>query len=517
MDAKENKECLKDLRQTDPRDDKTRIEQTKGGLLRDSYCWILDHADFQRWRDDPTCQLLWIKGDAGKGKTMLLCGIIDEMEKLAAYRLTYFFCQATEAALRGATGVLRGLIYLLIVQQPCLISYVREKYDHAGKQLFEDRNAWPALSGMLTAILNDPGLDNAVLIIDALDECVDELPRLLNFIAEVSSLCRARWIVSSRNWPSIEEKLGNTTQNVRLSLELNESSISTAVQTYIRYKVRLLAQQKRYDSATRDAVEQHLVSSANGTFLWVALVCQELADSKVRKRHTLAKLKSFPPGLDSLYQRMLEHICNSIDADLCKQILAVVSVSYRPITLIELRYLVEPLGTCDDNDVEETIGSCGSLLTLRQGVIYLVHQSVKEFLVTKQFDKIFPCGIEGVHRSVSFRSLKVMSETLRRDIYGLHNPCLHIQGIRAPNPDPLAAVAYSCVYWADHIYNSSSDSKAMQEDVLQDGGAIHTFFKEKYIYWLEALSLLGSISKGVVAIQKLDSLLVGLNSLTASE
>ncbi|KAH7113468.1 hypothetical protein B0J13DRAFT_460790, partial [Dactylonectria estremocensis] len=48
-----DKQCLKDLRETDPRDDKTRIQDTKGGLLRDSYRWILDHDDFRRWRDDP--------------------------------------------------------------------------------------------------------------------------------------------------------------------------------------------------------------------------------------------------------------------------------------------------------------------------------------------------------------------------------------------------------------------------------------------------------------------------------
>ncbi|KAH6889391.1 hypothetical protein B0T10DRAFT_572778 [Thelonectria olida] len=40
--------CIADLRLTDPRDDKTRIEQTKGGLLKDSYCWILDNDDFQQ-------------------------------------------------------------------------------------------------------------------------------------------------------------------------------------------------------------------------------------------------------------------------------------------------------------------------------------------------------------------------------------------------------------------------------------------------------------------------------------
>ncbi|KAK1968393.1 hypothetical protein LY78DRAFT_679393 [Colletotrichum sublineola] len=46
------RELLRDLRVSDPRDDKIRIERTKGGLLRDSFRWVLDHDDFRRWQDD---------------------------------------------------------------------------------------------------------------------------------------------------------------------------------------------------------------------------------------------------------------------------------------------------------------------------------------------------------------------------------------------------------------------------------------------------------------------------------
>jgi hypothetical protein len=41
--------CVQDIRQTDPRDDKKRIEETKGGLLADSYRWVLDNTTFQQW------------------------------------------------------------------------------------------------------------------------------------------------------------------------------------------------------------------------------------------------------------------------------------------------------------------------------------------------------------------------------------------------------------------------------------------------------------------------------------
>uniref|UniRef100_A0A8H7K3B4 Uncharacterized protein n=1 Tax=Bionectria ochroleuca TaxID=29856 RepID=A0A8H7K3B4_BIOOC len=43
-----DKQYLKDLCKTDPRDNKMRIQDTKGSLLQDSYRWILDNNDFQR-------------------------------------------------------------------------------------------------------------------------------------------------------------------------------------------------------------------------------------------------------------------------------------------------------------------------------------------------------------------------------------------------------------------------------------------------------------------------------------
>jgi hypothetical protein len=54
--------CLADLLLADPRNEKARIERTKGGLLSDSFRWILDNSEFKRWREDKQSQLLWIKG-----------------------------------------------------------------------------------------------------------------------------------------------------------------------------------------------------------------------------------------------------------------------------------------------------------------------------------------------------------------------------------------------------------------------------------------------------------------------
>jgi hypothetical protein len=501
--------CIQDIRSTDPRDDKKRIEDTKGGLLRDSYRWVLDNASFQQWGNDPHSRLLWIKGDPGKGKTMLLCGIIDELQKTTAARtacVSYFFCQATDSRINSATAVLRGLLYLLVSQQPALISHVRKKHDHAGKSMFEDANAWVTLTEIFADVLRDPSLSTTYLVVDALDECVTDLPKLLDFVAKQSSASsRVKWIVSSRNWPSIEEQLEQAGHKVRLSLELNAASVSAAVSVFIEQKVSQLAEQKRYDEQTRDAVFARLTSNANNTFLWVALVCQDLRATA--RRNVLKKLDTFPPGLNALYERMMQQISQSDDAELCRQLLALIALVYRPITLPELVALAEQLeDVADESELREIIGLCGSFLTLQGEAIYFVHQSAQDFLLTKAVREVFPSGREAVHHAIFARSLQAMSKTLRRDMYGLQEPGFSIKDVKQPDPDPLASSRYSCIYWVDHLCKSDPVCLPTYKLAMQDEGVLHAFLKESYLYWLDALSLCRSIAKGVISMAKLQSL-----------
>ncbi|CAJ2505868.1 Uu.00g132620.m01.CDS01 [Anthostomella pinea] len=167
-------QCLIDLRVTDPRRDKKRVQDTKGGLLADSYVWVLGNPDFRQWRDHEYQRLLWVKGDPGKGKTMLLYGIIDELEKLPAEgrRLSYFFCQAAIECINTTTAVLCGLIFMLLDQNVSLVLYIKKKYDVAGERLFQGDNAWYALSEIFTNMLSrlegfDPRFEDNCLLATA--------------------------------------------------------------------------------------------------------------------------------------------------------------------------------------------------------------------------------------------------------------------------------------------------------------------------------------------------------------
>jgi hypothetical protein len=507
-EIKRRDRCIRDLCPTDPRKDKKRIEDAKGGLLEGSYHWVFSNSSFKQWYNALESQLLWIKGDPGKGKTMLLCGIINELQKSKARTtiMSYFFCQATNSHINSATAVLRGLLYFLVSQQPSLISYVRKQYDYIGKTLFEDANAWVALTEIFADLVRDPSLSTIYLIIDALDECVTDLPKLLNFIVKQSSApSRVKWIVSSRNWPDIENYLEQVGYSIRLSLELNAESVSAAVRAFIQQRVSQLAQQKKYDKHTQDAVFKRFTLNANDTFLWVALVCQDL--QVTAKRNVLKKLDSFPPGLDALYHQMMQQISKSDDAELCKQVLALIALVYRPLTLKELVALTEQLeNIANELELREIIGLCGSFLTLQEGTIYFIHQSAKDFLLAKAVEEVFPSGIEVVHHAIFAKSLQVMSKTLQRDMYGLKAIGHPIDEVQQPDPDPLASTRYSFVYWVDHLCRSDSVASIFGTEDVRNGDAVYVFLREKYLYWLEALSLCRSMPKGVLSMANLQSL-----------
>jgi hypothetical protein len=533
--------CLADLRLADPREEKARIEQTKGGLFRDAYKWVLGNDEFCRWRTDNQNRVLWIKGDAGKGKTMLLCGMIDELSQqrpssdikqgkgikaviksLLPRRLpislpsqgplSFFFCQATDARLNTDVAVLRGLIYHLLIQRPSLIKHLRETYEHGGgKQVFEGSGAFFSLSQAMLGMLRDPDARGIYMMVDALDECETGLPRLLDFIVKTTSVSNTvKWIVSSRARLDIEQALKLDDSKIRLSLELNAEHVTEAVNCYIDYKVSLLVSLKEQQSL-RDRVRHEMLRKSNGTFLWAALVLQEL--EAVQSWDMLRVLDDMPPGLVPLYNRMVKKVeqLNPNDKEICRLLLSTATLAYRPLQLLELG-LVSGLRkdiASDIRSVERAIDMCGSFLTVRNSYVYLIHQSAKDFLLDSALKPIFSLELEAIHSEILSTSLAAMSTTLRYDMYHLSHPGTAIDHVIPPSPDPLAAVRYACVYWVDHLLDAlvDEDKSNNAKDSLQDEHTVHTFLSQKYLHWLETLSLVRAMPEGVLAIERLHGLL----------
>ncbi|KAM0513646.1 hypothetical protein ACHAPE_007696 [Trichoderma viride] len=374
---------LHDLRITDPRLDKKRILDTKGPLLRDSYSWILDHRDYQQWLDARN-GILWIKGDPGKGKTMLLCGIIESLEENEEVEneMAYFFCQATDSNINTAAAILGGLTFYLARRKRSLLAYVRERHLSPGKSLFDGPNGWLTICDIFEAVIQDSGWSRLVLVVDALDECLTNRDSFLRLIVRTSS--KVKWLLSSRNLEDIRRRLFSKESVNPLSLELKENaeSVSRAVHSYINHCVahmEIIQDDKELESKVRNILQR----KAGDTFLWAALAIQQLRDAM--KWEVLRELDQMPQGLQSLYQLMMNQIRDQTSQrrNLCAKLLSLVTTAYRPLHLGELGSLWQMEAECPQaqGDVRTVAQLCGSFLTVKDDTIYFIHQSAKEFML----------------------------------------------------------------------------------------------------------------------------------------
>jgi hypothetical protein len=183
---------------------------------------------------------------------------------------------------------------------------------------------------------------------------------------------------------------------------------------------------------------------------------------------------------------------------------------YRPVTLTELGSLVESLDNNPANaeSINKAIGLCGSFLTVRDSRVFIIHQSAKDYLSNKAAPIIFPYGSTDAHGIIFSQSLQAMSAMLRRNMYNLYPLGLPINEIKAPDPDPLAAIRYSCIHWIDHFCDMhNSDGQSQNQLGHEKCQAVFLFLRKFFLYWLEALGLMGYIEHGVLSMARLENLL----------
>jgi hypothetical protein len=137
----------------------------RSAALQASYHWIFHHPRFKCWRNGSDSQGLGIRGDPGKGKSKLLCGIIDELhyETHRSPRQdtpVFSFYQATVPELSNTNAMLCRLIYMLVDPQLSFISHIQKSFKDTREPRFGDAETWTALCNMFLDILRDLRLVN---------------------------------------------------------------------------------------------------------------------------------------------------------------------------------------------------------------------------------------------------------------------------------------------------------------------------------------------------------------------
>ncbi|KAK2730810.1 hypothetical protein FQN57_004126, partial [Myotisia sp. PD_48] len=215
-----------------------------------------------------------------------------------------------------------------------------------------------------------------------------------------------------------------------------------------------------------------------------------------------------------VYDPILKHILNPMNEnesmELKKQFRDIVGV----IILLATPLPVDTLGPLLDlpaRKISFLLNKLHSILRVPQNgnlPVRMLHLSFREFLVDKS--SIFHVDEKETHGSIATHCLRVMGSKLKHNIcdlasYGTKRTDINDQVIRQ---NISADLEYSCRYWVYHL--QKSEGCISYTKVL-------SFFREHFLHWLEALSIIGIAAEAITIINALKSDRLMSTSIELSE
>ncbi|RYP20480.1 hypothetical protein DL767_009434 [Monosporascus sp. MG133] len=153
------------------------------------------------------------------------------------------------------------------------------------------------------------------------------------------------------------------------------------------------------------------------------------------------------------------------DPEHCEKVLLAACLAYRPLSLSELALVA---GLPADINPRTIVEKCDFFLITRDGTVHLVRQSAKDYLEQNYRFRFQPAGLAQWHADIARRSIDAMSLMLRRNVYNLDFGFTP-KDITPPNPDPVALIRYSCVFWADHLCFLNGENPECSRELTDNG------------------------------------------------
>lgn len=340
------------------------------------------------WRDwfDADRRFLWLYGIPGSGKTVMTSTLLEQCAVLTeekGARLAYFYCDFRNKESQRPEYVLGGLVVQLCSQLENTPAPLQEFIQ--AHRIQPDRFANPTckdLEKLLLMVL--AFVPRAIIIVDALDECMDRHV-LLEVLTALPSADQSnvKVLVSSRQEGDIEAALSGF-DRLSTRVDAHDQEIALYVSSCMSGSERL----RRLPNPLRQTVARTLVQGACGMFRWVQ--CQIDALSRLRTDRDIRQaLTKLPHTLYGAYERILEQI-EETDRPVARRALLWLAYGPRAMTLSELAEAVvidedtehkDPEAAWYPRDLLKVIGSLARYSAEKE-VIELAHHSVKEFLET---------------------------------------------------------------------------------------------------------------------------------------
>ncbi|KAJ5737296.1 uncharacterized protein N7483_002421 [Penicillium malachiteum] len=502
--------CLQNLRCPDSLAVKTRLKLAKDRLLCQSFEWVLQDPQYRTWRHGNNFCLLWIKGGAGKGKTMMLIGLTEVLSKRydTSTVVTYFFFRNADSELNTLESVIKALILRLISQRVELKDSLRCRWDPQNDRFSEDVSSWRGLWDILWEMLDQCDCLRVYVIMDALDECQDS--GMVNFLKLIirnglDQPTKIKWLLTSRPLEAAERTLLAGHKQMQVSLELNLEHISQSVQTYISYKVDELNLRNRYGEVLMRRLKTELFAKAERTFLWVSLVCKRLEDICVDE--ALATIQDLPPGLDLFYDRILNQLCEG-QPDEVHNYLRLLKAMMLIYQLLKIEEVPSVTGLSSGDDIIKLlVNHYASFVRIQGNTIEFVHQSARDYLAEENGLAILDSHGHYEYYNIVIGCLFYLSEQLKVNLIDLRRPNdstnKFAKSLKSTRKSVLllSYLNYATTFWVQHL--QKVPPRAISQSRVFEEGPVGIFPKTKLLEWLECFSLLDRLPKAINLIKAL--------------
>ena len=402
---------------------------------------------------------------------------------------------------------------------------IAERYDIGQKSLHDQ---WEQLIHRPLAALksNELQFSDLFLVIDALDECgnQDDIRVILQLLAEAKNLSaiRLRIFVTSRPETPIQlgfRAIGGAVHQDFVLHSISQSIVQHDISVFFKNELEKIKKERALsaDWPGEQNIEL-LVQKADCLFIYAATACRFIGDRQWLPEERLGLvLRGDPTGLspteklDEMYEQVLTY---SVIGDCGDRAANILCARFRhvvgPIVLLFESLSAVVLAKVLDTETEVvkvTLSSLHSVLDIAEdedSPVRLLHPSFRDFLLERErcSDSRFWVNKEEVHKHLAERCLWLLSTSLRRNICNLHTPgtltCeLKRSTVEQQLPVPIQ---YACRYWVDHLQWGKIG-------LCNDNGQVHIFLQKHFLHWLEALSLMGKMSEGVLMLTALQSML----------
>ena len=489
----------------------------RNGCLRGTRTAILDEIEL--WiRDFDTPPVYWLNGLAGTGKSTIAQTIAERA--FADGRLgASFFCSRDFEDRRNLKSIFPTLAVQLARRytkfRSTFIRLVQSDPEIVHESLYDQ------MKNLIVQPLVESSI-STVIVIDALDECEDEEPAsailsvLGQFVAEVPNI---KFFITGRPESRIREgfrlPLLIEATDVFVLHEVEPGQVSNDIRLFFRHSFSGLKRYRRElpgDWPSEDQVNL-LCERAAGLFVHAVATFRFIDEKNNSPKKQLDRLlqsqeSSILEGktkfkanatLDSLYTSILKEAFGGDDPEndpRVRSILGAVVLAANPLSPSTIAALLGfELG-----EVLPLLSSLHSLLILQDDAdrpVRPFHKSFPDFIVdpTRCADPRFRIYPPDQHAELLFGCLETMNRELKQNTCKLPDGVVNseVVALRERTNDRIGpALEYACRSWYKHLVGTIP---ARITPILR------RFLQEKFLFWLEVLSVLGAAKEAVHALE----------------